>query len=180
MNRTESGFTINGLVPGAPRERTGYECERCSFGTASAAPPAACPMCGGGIWRHGRNGYSVTVSLLSGSTVVITPPEDLDAPASALLAETVVELAAETPELVVDLTNVALLEESTAQLLLRLGALAHGSGGRLLAVCPTFGTDEIELHELDGPSPLPADRIGGCFGRALRALARTEASQEPL
>lgn len=151
-----------------------YRCERCAYGAATSAPPQGCPLCGSNDWTRGTEWTCARLHVrrLGASAFLLTPPGELDSGASMLLAETVAALAEERPEIVVDLTVVETVDDAAARLLLQLGALAHGSGGRLLAVCPgsEYGRT-VELHELDLDG-LPVERLEGAVGRALRSLAR--------
>ena len=148
-----------------------YRCDACGYGAATNAPPRACPMCGAASWTHAARGVgSVGIRRLANSIFLVTPPPALDAAAGVLLLATLAELAYEHPEVVVDLTGVE-LDSSAAQLLLRLGALARGSGGRLLAVCPGGGPDGIEIHELDGQEGGVSAWSDGALGGALRLIA---------
>lgn len=151
-----------------------YRCERCGYGAATNAPPSGCPLCSSTDWTRGTSWSSsrLRVRRLGSAAFLITPPTELDAGTSVLLAETVAALSEEQPEIVVDLTVVDVVDDAVAQLLLRLGSLAHGSGGRLLAVCPGVGHGHtVEMHEL-ALGDVPVERIQGPFGRALRSLAR--------
>lgn len=157
-----------------PVQKPEYRCCGCGYGAVAAAPPPACPMCHRGSWAHAdsRVDDPLTVKRLGGSTFLVTPPRELDPEAGLLLSETLADLAHEQPEVVVDLSRVTGIDDRMAQLLLRLGALAHGSGGRLLAVCPTGKPSAVEIREIDARGDDALDGFPGPLGRALRRRQR--------
>jgi anti-anti-sigma regulatory factor len=109
-------------------------------------------MCRAEHWTATRRGASEALGVrrIGGSTFVLTPPAVLDAEAGVLLIETIADLATTQPRVVVDLTGVDVGDRSTAaRLLLRLEALAHCSGGRLLAVRADSSASGVEIHRFD-------------------------------
>lgn len=152
--------------------RAGADCRccGCGYGAATTVPPPRCPMCACRSWARRGSRSQLTLRRLGDSTLLITPPTTLTAAASLLLSETVAELAREQTEIAVDLTAARIPAQPLAQLLLRLGALTHGSGGRLLAICPSKDTDSVELHELDRNDSRSVGRLNGLLAHALRSL----------
>jgi anti-anti-sigma regulatory factor len=94
-------------------------------------------MCQAERWTLTHRGATEALGVrrVGGSTFLLTPPAVLDAEAGMLLVETIADLASTQPRIVIDLTGVDVGDPATAELLLlRLAALAHGSGGRLRVV----------------------------------------------
>jgi uncharacterized OB-fold protein len=160
------------------RARAGYRCEQCGYGVATPAPPRACPMCQAERWSLARRGVAEALGVrrIGGSTFLLTPPTVLDAEASMLLVEAIAALAATRPRVVVDLTGVDVGDPSTAAvLLLRLEALAHGSGGRLRVVRADADAGGIDIHRLKPTDGDAADVIDRDLGHALEAATRLAA-----
>lgn len=151
-------------------QQPGYQCRTCSYGTSLDVPPPSCPMCHDGAWVKAiGNGRAFTVRRLAATTVLISPPAELDLAASTLLWETVACLAFAHPEVVVDLTDVDEIDEGAAQLLSRLGELAR-FGERVLVAVPTAGPKEIEILELETSGSSTAGSGWGRFSAVLRTL----------
>ncbi|HEX7082541.1 MAG TPA: hypothetical protein VF186_00330 [Gaiellaceae bacterium] len=155
--------------------RREYHCPACGYGAVATVPPSPCPMCGtDGSLETGeqRTRAHLTLRRLGPSTVLITPTTALDREAGMELGEAVAEHVHDQPEVVVDLTKVATVEDDIGELLVRLGALARAAGGRLLTVCPAAGPDGFALHEVDPDLWLEDDPIEGPLGRTLNRLSR--------
>lgn len=160
--------------------RQEFRCPSCGYGAVAVRPPAPCPMCGEDgpdarrlLTGEVREHEQLTIRRLGPTTILITPHGPLDRETAALVGEAIAEHAHDEPEVVVDLTYVAYVADAAAELLVRLGALTHGAGGRLLVVCPTANGDAFMLHELRPDEPLDAGRVDGALGRALRHLGGT-------
>jgi hypothetical protein len=165
--------------------RREFRCGGCGFGAIASGPPPTCPICRNANWNQiepgSRRNVSdqqvnenvLTVKRLSESAYLVTPPSTLDIPAGTALAEAIAELAHEQPDIVLDLTHVVEVDPEAARLLLRLGALAHTAGGRLLAACPCCDADGFAFHPL-APEPPATDQIEGALGRALRQIERAD------
>src|SRR3954451_20288241 len=127
MEETETSTDPNRMLEVPPRAE--YHCDSCGYGAVAFGPPGTCPICGCNDWKHGvrpkRDG--VVVKRLASSTFLLTPPPELDAATANELADAVADLAHERPDVVVDLSDVRVLEEPAARLLLHLAALAQGA-----------------------------------------------------
>jgi anti-anti-sigma regulatory factor len=168
------------------RTRREFRCSGCGFGAVALVPPLACPICRDANWEEieppalhtlsdqQEDGGHLTITRLGGSRYLITPPSEVDIQAGAALTEAVAGLAHARPDVVVDLTRVGEIDPEAARLLLRLGALARGAGGRLLVVCPRDDAAGFAFHELDPEQPAEIDRIEGPLGRALRRINRAD------
>jgi anti-anti-sigma regulatory factor len=135
-------------------------------------------MCRAERWSLARRGVAEALGVrrIGGSTFLLTPPTTLDAEASMLLVEAIAALAATQPRVVVDLTGVDVGDPSTAAvLLLRLEALAHGSGGQLRVVRAEADAGGIEIHRLERTDGDGADAIDRDLEHALESAARLAA-----
>ena len=132
---------------------------------ATATEPAA---------RVDHRRGEIAITRLDDTLYVLAPPSEIDEATGLALAKTIADLAYEQPEVVLDLMHVEDVDTAAAQLILHLGALARGAGGRLLVVCPSQASVGFEFHELGTADDDSIDRIEGAFGRALRRLRRAE------
>jgi hypothetical protein len=139
--------------------------------SVTAVPPPFCPHCGSLVWEYVGCGRAVRLSVRwAGRTIyVLTPQGEFDAPSQAAVCGAVAALVYEQPEIVLDLRELAQPEECTADLLLRLAALAQEAGGRLLAPCPAGERSTLGFSSLAGDG---RERAGGDVARALNTPRR--------
>jgi hypothetical protein len=150
-----------------------YRCRSCGYGAAGGVPQR-CPRCGHSTWVAVAEAAhdELTITRLAGGLFLIAPPRSIDEAAGVALATTVARLLSDGPNVVLDLTQVAYVDDRAAQLILGLAERARADGGQVLLAFPGGAAPGLELRELD-PADAAGTVVSGPLGRALGQLRRS-------
>jgi hypothetical protein len=156
-----------------PATQAEYRCRSCGY-VVAAGVPRVCARCGHSTWVSVVDSAQdeITITRLAGGLFLIAPPRSIDEAAGVALATTVARLASDGPNVVLDLTQVAHVDERAAQLILALAERARAHGGQVLLAFPGGASPGLELRELD-PANASGTPVSGPLGRALGQLRQS-------